>query len=71
VNLRVSTWHGWFDRSIVDGFVNLIGDVSYAIGAWLKNVQTGYIRSYILFLCAGGHGLWVLLYAWASTLMGG
>jgi len=41
VNLRVSTWHGWFDRSIVDGFVNLIGDVSYAIGAWLKNVQTG------------------------------
>jgi NADH:ubiquinone oxidoreductase subunit 5 (subunit L)/multisubunit Na+/H+ antiporter MnhA subunit len=71
VNLRISTWHGWFDRGIVDGFVNLIGDVSYAIGAWLKNVQTGYIRSYILFLALAAMGLWVLLYAWASTLMGG
>jgi len=71
VNLKISVWHGWFDRGIVDGLVNLIGDVSYAIGSWLRNVETGYIRSYILFLALAAMGLWVLLYAWASTLMGG
>jgi NADH-quinone oxidoreductase subunit L len=71
VNLKVSVWHGWFDRGIIDGFVNLVGDVSYAVGAWLRNVQTGYLRSYVLFLALAAMGLWVLLYAWASTLMGG
>jgi NADH-quinone oxidoreductase subunit L len=70
-NLVVSSWSGWFDRGIVDGFVNLLAEVSYAIGAWLRNFQTGYIRSYILFLALAAMALWVLLYAWGSTLFGG
>ena len=45
--------------------VNLLADVSYAIGAWLRNVQTGYLRSYVLFLALAAMAVWMLLYAWA------
>jgi hypothetical protein len=48
--------------------VNLLADVSYNIGSSLRNVQTGYIRSYVLFLALAGMGLWVLLYAWANAM---
>ncbi|MBI2808226.1 MAG: NADH-quinone oxidoreductase subunit L [Planctomycetes bacterium] len=63
-----SAWSGRFDRGIIDGSVNLLADVSYAIGSWLRNVQTGYLRSYILFLALAAMGVWILLYAWASAL---
>jgi NADH-quinone oxidoreductase subunit L len=70
-NLMTSRWSGWFDRGIVDGLVNLAADVSYAIGSWLRNVQTGFLRSYILFLALAAMAIWVLLYAWASAMGGG
>ena len=38
------------DREAVRDLVNLVAEVWYAVGIWLRNVQTGYIRSYILFL---------------------
>ena len=65
------TARGRFDRGVVDGFVNVFADASYAVGAWLRNVQTGYLRSYILFLALAAMAVWVLLYAWASALGAG
>jgi len=41
---------GRFDNRVVDGLVNLVASVCYGVGAWLRNIQTGYLRSYVLFL---------------------
>ena len=46
----VARWDGRFDFGIIDGLVNLVAGVIYAIGARLRRVQTGYLRSYVLFL---------------------
>src|SRR5207248_4688768 len=57
---------GRFDNRIVDGLVNLVAHVCYSVGAWLRNVQTGYLRSYVLFLVLAAVGIWVIL----SSLLG-
>jgi NADH-quinone oxidoreductase subunit L len=44
---------GLIDHYIVDGLVNLTADTIYAVGARLRNIQTGYLRSYVLFLVLG------------------
>jgi len=66
VGLWFSKLNGAFDRVIVDGLVNLISDVWYAIGSWLRVFQTGYIRSYILFLGMAAACIWLLL--WVLTM---
>jgi NADH-quinone oxidoreductase subunit L len=60
-SVKVSSWNGRVDRDVVDGLANLIADVSYATGAWLRTVQTGYLRSYILFLALAVVAIWILL----------
>ena len=57
----LSKWDGKFDLGIVDGLVNLTANVVFAVGAWLRNVQTGYIRSYILFLAVAAVGIFAVL----------
>ena len=43
---------------IVDGLVNLIGRrVATRVGNWLRGVQTGYLRSYVLFLVLAAIGI--------------
>jgi NADH-quinone oxidoreductase subunit L len=59
--IRVSKWSGWTDASIVDGLVNLIADVIHTIGDRLRTVQTGYLRSYVLFLVLAVVGIFALL----------
>ena len=58
-----SVWSGKADRGIVDGLVNVMADAWYGIGGWLRTLQTGYIRSYILFLALGAVAIWLLLAA--------
>lgn len=67
VGLMVSWVHGLFDRFIVDGFVNVLAQASYAVGSRLRRVETGYLRSYVLFLVLAAVGIWVIL----SFLLGG
>ncbi len=62
---------GQADRGIVDGFVNLLANVSYAAGNWLRNVQTGYLRSYILFMALAAMGLFLLFAAYAGAVATG
>ena len=48
--VRVANAEGTFDRNIIDGLVNLVGNVTYSVGGWLRGVQTGSLRNYVLFL---------------------
>jgi NADH-quinone oxidoreductase subunit L len=50
VTVEVSRWAGKFDLGIIDGLVNLTARVIYGIGGRLRGIQTGFIRSYVLFL---------------------
>jgi NADH-quinone oxidoreductase subunit L len=56
-----SRWDGFFDARVVDGLVNLTAQVFYAIGGRVREVQTGYLRSYILFLALAALGIFVVL----------
>ena len=58
---------GKFDRGVVDGLANLIAGVSYRVGAWLRHVQTGFLRSYVLFLVLAAVSIWIVL----TFLLGG
>ncbi|MEI7683640.1 MAG: proton-conducting transporter membrane subunit [Planctomycetota bacterium] len=68
VGLKASQVSGKADRGIVDGFVNLLADVFYAVGVWLKNVQTGYLRSYVLLMALAAIGLFALFAAFAGAM---
>jgi len=57
----VSRESGRADRDVVDGLVNLVARVCQGVGNSLRNVQTGYIRSYVLFLVLAAVGIWVIL----------
>jgi NADH-quinone oxidoreductase subunit L len=59
--IDVSRWNGKFDFGIIDGLVNLTARVIQAVGNWLRGVQTGYIRSYVLFLVLAAIGIFALL----------
>ncbi len=61
VGVFLSWVHGLCDKYIVDGIANLLANVSYGIGAWLRGIQTGYLRSYVLFLVLAAVGIWVVL----------
>jgi NADH-quinone oxidoreductase subunit L len=65
--VRLSKWDGIFDNFVVDGLVNLIAGVTYKVGATLRRVQTGFIRSYILFLVLAAVGLFAAL-SWFVSL---
>ena len=61
LTVRLSDGGGIFDRGIIDGLVNLVGGVFYGAGARLRRVQTGYLRSYVLFLVLAAVGIFVVL----------
>jgi NADH-quinone oxidoreductase subunit L len=62
VAVGISRVDGWTDVRVVDGLVNLTARVLYGTGAWLRTLQTGYLRSYVLFLVLAAVGIWVVLY---------
>ena len=67
ITVRVSKWDGIFDNFVVDGLVNLVANVTYTVGVALRRVQTGFIRSYILFLVLAAVGLFAAL-SWFVSL---
>jgi NADH-quinone oxidoreductase subunit L len=56
----LSRWDGLFDRYVVDGLVNVTGNVIYGVGGWLRTWQTGYLRSYVLFLVLAAVGIFIV-----------
>ena len=61
VAVLTSRLDGLIDARIVDGIVNVIADAFYGLGDRLRNVQTGYLRSYVLFLALAAVGIFVVL----------
>ncbi|HLJ96669.1 MAG TPA: NADH-quinone oxidoreductase subunit L [Gemmataceae bacterium] len=59
--IRLAQWDGAFDLGIIDGLANLTARVVYACGGWLRTIQTGYIRSYVLFLVLAAVGIFFVL----------
>jgi NADH-quinone oxidoreductase subunit L len=58
----VSAWDKVFDERIVDGFVNVLGDSTFAVGRSLKAIQTGRLRQYVMFIVVGVVALFALLF---------
>jgi NADH-quinone oxidoreductase subunit L len=62
---RIGVFSAWLsgqvDRYVIDGLANLLANVSYGIGGWLRGFQTGYLRSYVLFLVIAAVSIWVVL----------
>jgi NADH-quinone oxidoreductase subunit L len=50
-----------FDGNVIDGMVNGLGSVLFGLGRALRTLQTGYVRTYILYLAFGVAFLFVLL----------
>ena len=44
------------DRTLVDGFVNLLAAWTYSLGVSLHAIQTGRIRQYVMFIVDRGGG---------------
>lgn len=61
LTVKVSRGGGWVDLGIVDGLVNVIADTINGIGERLRGVQTGYLRSYVLFLVLAAIGIFAAL----------
>jgi NADH-quinone oxidoreductase subunit L len=59
--VQLARWDGRFDNGFVDWLVNLVGNVTYSVGAWLRTVQTGSLRNYVLFLVLAAVGIFVAL----------
>ena len=59
--VRVARGEGRFDNRVIDGLVNLTATVSYGVGGWFRRWQTGYLRSYVLFLVMAAVGIFVIL----------
>jgi NADH-quinone oxidoreductase subunit L len=61
----------WIDRMFVDGLINRLAAWFYDAGLWLRTVQTGNLRQYVMLIVVGTVSLFVLvsLY-WNYTVAG-
>jgi NADH:ubiquinone oxidoreductase subunit 5 (subunit L)/multisubunit Na+/H+ antiporter MnhA subunit len=50
----------WIDRNLVDGLVNATANATWHAGLWLKRLQTGRLRQYVMFIVIGTVALFVL-----------
>jgi NAD(P)H-quinone oxidoreductase subunit 5 len=50
---RIAAFLWWFDRVVVDGTVNGIGNVTVGAGRGLRQVQTGHVQNYALGIAFG------------------
>jgi proton-translocating NADH-quinone oxidoreductase chain L len=55
------------DRTFVDGLVNLTASWIHSLGNYLRIVQTGRLREYVMFIVVGTVALFVLICLWTST----
>lgn len=61
--VAVATVDRQFDEKVVDRIVNVFGETTQSIGHALKNVQTGRLRQYVMFIALGVVSLFVLMFA--------
>ncbi|OYW13223.1 MAG: proton-translocating NADH-quinone oxidoreductase subunit L, partial [Planctomycetales bacterium 12-60-4] len=51
--VSISAWDRWFDENLIDGLVNLVGQVTHSAGRSLRVVQTGQLRQYVMWIAVG------------------
>jgi NADH-quinone oxidoreductase subunit L len=71
IGVLLSRWNGLFDARIIDGLVNVLADACYGLGARLRGVQTGYLRSYVLFLALAAVAIFVVLTYFVTRALAG
>ena len=59
----ISTSVAWFDRHIVDGFMNLLGRITARFSSKIKGLQSGHIQHYAFAFVSGTIAL-VLIFAY-------
>jgi NADH-quinone oxidoreductase subunit L len=64
IAISVSKWDRVFDEKIVDGLVNMLANVTYAVGGSFRRLQTGQLRQYIMFIAVAVIMLSVILFVW-------
>lgn len=61
-------WDYIAERGIVDGSVNLFADWTYSLAVTLRQVQTGRIRQYVMFIVLGAIAVFVIVFLFWSPL---
>lgn len=64
--IDVSQMDRRFDEAIVDGFVNLLANVTFAVGRSFRVLQTGRLRQYVMFIVVGVVGIGVFVWLMAA-----
>jgi NADH-quinone oxidoreductase subunit L len=67
----LSRYNGLFDARIIDGLVNVIASACIGIGGRLRAVQTGSLRSYVLFLALAAVAIFVVLTYFVTRALAG
>ncbi|MCA9171494.1 MAG: hypothetical protein KDB23_27690, partial [Planctomycetales bacterium] len=61
-------WDRVADRTVVDGFVNLLAGRTYSLGLGLRKAQTGNLRQYVMFIVIGTVVVFALASFWRNAL---
>ena len=55
----------WFDKNIVDGFMNLLAKITAGLSELIKGFQSGKVQDYALYFFGGIAGLIIaFIYLW-------
>ncbi|HMU45431.1 MAG TPA: NADH-quinone oxidoreductase subunit L [Chitinophagaceae bacterium] len=55
----------WFDKNVVDGLVNLVGNTTTSVSEVIKKLQSGRVQQYAIYFLFGAIGLAILfIYIW-------
>ena len=57
----------WVDRVIVDGLINSLASVTWNSGLRLRQIQTGRLRQYVMFIVVGTVAIFLLASMLFST----
>ena len=57
----ISTPIAWFDRHVVDGFMNLLAWISNKVSWLIREMQSGYVQRYGIWFLGGALGLTIVL----------
>ena len=69
--VAVSRLDDWIDRLFVDGLINRIAQWTYGVAVWLRTLQTGQLRQYVMLIVVGTVALFVLIsFYWNFAVAG-
>ena len=57
----ISTPVAWFDRHVVDGFMNMLAAVTEKVSWGIRKMQSGYVQRYAIWFLGGALGLVIVL----------